>query len=185
MMKKKQITLIVISLFILVLAQTTAFALPSDNQAKMYIVSDTAEINRLTGIGIYTGHVAITRGTTHITSDKLTTYNDKSDQIKKAIAVGHQGKRAEYRTLTSKDKPILIAKAITITYFPQKHYVILTGDAAVSQGKDYITGPHLEYDLAKQILITKKSKQTKKSQRTTIVIQPSDFSSSDNTSNKE
>tara|TARA_Y100001001_G_C7986515_1_gene301352 strand:+ start:623 stop:1144 length:522 start_codon:yes stop_codon:yes gene_type:complete len=153
------------------------FALPSDSEQKMYISSDTAEINKLTGIGIFTGNVSITRGTTHITAEKLTTFNDANDQIKKAIALGTKKQRAEYKTLTKKNKPVLIAKAVTLTYFPLKHYVILDGDATVSQGKDYISGPHLEYDLQKQVLITKKSQnENEKNIRTTIVIQPANLS---------
>lgn len=162
-----------ITLLLCMFASTT-FALPSDNFKKLYISSDTASINRTTGISIYTGNVDITRGTTHIISDKLTTYSDKHDNIQKAIATGSPDKLASYQTLTAKDKPIMVAKAITITYFPQKHYVILDGNASVTQGVNSITSPHLEYDLQKQILITKNKPETKK--RTTIIIQPNELS---------
>lgn len=159
---------------IALLFTSTIFALPSDNFKKLFISSDSASINRTTGISIYTGNVEITRGTTQVTADKLTTYSDKKDQIQKAIAVGTKDNLASYQTMTAENKPILIAKAITITYFPQKHYVILDGDASVIQGINTIKSPHLEYDLQKQILITNESPKEKN--RTTIIIQPDDLS---------
>jgi len=158
------------------LLATSTFALPSDNLAKLFISANSASINKITGISIYTGNVDIVQGTTHITADKLTTYSDKKDQIKKAIAIGTTANRASYQTLTAKDKPILIAKAVVITYFPQKHYVILDGDASVVQGVNSITSAHLEYDLQKQILMTNDNSTVAK-KRTTIVIKPDELSS--------
>lgn len=161
------------SIFLLVVSPLS-LALPSDNLEKLYISSDAAQIDRTTGVGVYTGNVKIDRGSTHVIANQLTTYSDKQNKVVKAIAVGDNKQPAQYRTTPTADKPELVATANNITYFPQKHYVILTGNAIVTQGNDSITGPHLEYDLNKQILTTMPDKQTTKG-RTTIVIQPNDF----------
>ena len=119
---------------------------------------------------VFNSNVQLFDSTNTLKSNKLTYFND----IQKAIAVGTKDHLASYQTMTAENKPILIAKAITITYFPQKHYVILDGDASVIQGINTIQSPHLEYDLQKQILLTNESPKAKK--RTTIIIQPDDLS---------
>lgn len=147
--------------------------LPSDKTAKLYITSDTADLNKSTGISIFIGNVKVNHGSTHVTADKLTTYSDKKNQIVKAIAEGENGNLATYQTMTDPNKPPLNATALVIQYFPQQHYVILIGQANAVQGKDSISGPRLEYDVAKQILLSKTIPGTSNG-RTTIVIQPSD-----------
>lgn len=163
---------------------TSIDALPEDSLAKLYITAQSANINRQTGIGVYEGDVSVTRGSTHLTAAKLTTYTDKQDKMIKAVAEGTAENRAIYTTLLQTDKPILIAKAEVITYLPPTHYIIMDGNAEVSQGKDFIQSPHLEYDLIKQILLTKNDTNMKKN-RTTIVIQPGDFTSSNASKGKE
>jgi lipopolysaccharide export system protein LptA len=150
------------------------YALPNDNQEKLYIAADNADINRETGIGIYSGNVQVTRGSTELSANKLTTYSDKNNQMIKAIAEGTLNNLATYHTLTDPNSPPLVAKAVMITYFPDKHYVILDNQAEIIQGKNSIKSPHLEYDLQKQILVTKKNKDNNK-ERTMIIIQPSDL----------
>ncbi|MBY0545129.1 MAG: lipopolysaccharide transport periplasmic protein LptA [Gammaproteobacteria bacterium] len=151
--------------------------LPSDKTAKLYIVSDNAQLNKATGISVFSGNVKVDHGSTHVTADKLTTYSDKNNQVIKAIAEGANGNFATYQTMTDPKKPPLNAKALIIQYFPQQHYVILIGQAVVTQGPDSITGPQLEYDLKNQILITKNN-GSMGSGRTKIVIQPNDVEQS-------
>jgi lipopolysaccharide export system protein LptA len=153
---------------------TSLAEIPSDQTAKLYITSDSAELNKSTGISIFLGNVKVDHGTTHVTCDKLTTYSDKNNHVVKAIAEGENGNLATYQTMTDPNKPVLNAKAEVIQYFPQRHYVILIGQAYVIQGTDSVAGPRLEYDLKNQVLITKTVPGTSTG-RTQIVIQPNDL----------
>lgn len=160
----------------LLFAIVASAELPSDKTAKLYITSDTAELNKLTGISIFTGNVKVDHGSTHVTANKLTTYSDQKNQVVKAIAEGSEGQLATYQTMTAPNKPPVNAKALVIKYFPQRHYVILIGQANAVQGTNSIQGPRLEYDLTNQLLITKNVAGANGG-RTEIVIQPDDAGS--------
>jgi lipopolysaccharide export system protein LptA len=149
----------------------------SDKTAKLYITSQTAELNKATGISVFIGDVKVDHGSTHVTADKLTTYSDENNRMTKAIALGNTSKMATYESITDTNKPPLFATAEKIEYFPQKKYVILIGNAHVTQGKNSIAGPQLEYDLEKQLLITK-TDQAKAHARTEIIIQPNEVGTS-------
>lgn len=162
-------------MFLTLFTPLTTFAeIASDQTAKLYITSDSAELNKSTGISIFTGNVKVDHGTTHVTCDKLTTYSDKNNHVVKAVAEGENGDLATYQTMTDPQKPVLNAKAEVIQYFPQRHYVILIGQAYVIQGTDSVAGPRLEYDLKNQVLITKTIPGAATG-RTQIVIQPNDL----------
>lgn len=174
--------LLSLSLFIL-LIPSISVALSSDQTKKLYIRSKTANINRTTGIGVFIGDVVIDQGTTHVTGDKVITYNDKNNKLKQVTIIGLNGHFAHYKTLTELKKPPLYATARTIKYYPKSHYVILIKDGHIKQGTDSIDGQHLEYDIQKQVLnSTAITKTNGKNSRTTIIIQP-DGSSSTKTGN--
>lgn len=167
-----QFVLILSLLFCLLSLPLTSFAeISSDKTAKLFIVSDNAELNKSTGVSVFIGNVKVDHGSTHLTSDKLTTYSNQKNQLIKAVAESTSNELAIYTTLTAANKPPLIAMAKVIQYFPQQHYVILQGQAYVKQGTDTISGPHLEYDIAKQILVTK-TLNNGTAGRTQIVVQP-------------
>lgn len=170
-MKRKLLKNKLLFVFMLIFPLLTFADLPSDKTAKLYITSDSAELNKLTGISIFTGNVKVDHGATHVTADILTTYSDQKNQVIKAVAEGKNGRLATYQTMTDPKKPPLNAKALIIQYFPQRHYVILIGQAYAVQGTDSIQGPRLEYDLTNQLLITKNVPGTSGG-RTEIVIQP-------------
>lgn len=145
--------------------------IPSDKTAKMYITSDYAELSKSTGVSIFTGNVKVDRGSTHLTADKLTTYSNQKNQLIKIIAESTGNGLATYETLTAVNKPPLEASAQMIQYDPQKHYVILRGKAFVKQGADSISGPQLEYDITKQLLVSKTVTKSNTG-RTQIIVQP-------------
>lgn len=147
------------------------FALQADQKEKIYISSDYAEMNRQTGIGIYRSGVEIDMGTTHVTGDILTTHMNKQNKIEVAVVEGNKKQLAHYRTIPEEGKAELHAKSKIIKFYPQRKYVILIGNASITQGHDSITGERLEYDMNKQSLISPKVAGAKKS-RTRIVIDP-------------
>ncbi len=154
------------------------FALDSDKQEKTYLYADQAEINKQTGIGVYTGNVKVDRGTTHVTGDKIITHSSKDNKITRIIIHAGKHQRAHFESKTNLNKPPLIAEADLIKYFPQKHYALLIGNAKARQGNDSIDGPYLKYDTEGEVL-TAMNKPGKKGQagRTTIIIEPDDIKS--------
>lgn len=160
---------------ILILAAFPAYAefdVNKDKNEKAYISSDTADLNRTTGVGVYRVDVKIDQGSTHVRGDVVTTYTDANNKLKEAIIVGKEGELASYETLIETGKPVLYAKAKTIKFYPQKNYIILIGNASIIQGTDSIQGDQLEYDIEKQHLIAKGNDSSKGKNRTTIVILP-------------
>ena len=162
---------VLIFIFMLLSPIVTQAEIPSDKQAKLYINADQANLNKSTGISIFTGHVVLDHGSTHVTCDKLTTYSDKAGKLNKAIAESLTDQLATYETMTDIDKPPLQAKAKRIEYYPDRHYVILLQHAYVVQGQNSIIGEHLEYDIKNQLLITKPADNSPNA-RTQIIIQP-------------
>ena len=162
----------------LLLLPMYCYSLPSDTEKPMVINADSLDINQESGIHIYKDNVTIDRGTTHVRGDKLTTYNDQHNKLNKAIIESFTGKPVQYRTLLEEGKPELVATADTIIYLAQRNYVILEGNAKVTQGRDSITGQRLEYDLEKRQLLAPLSKQKGKPSRAQIIIEPDSIASS-------
>ncbi len=159
-----------------VIVPIVGVCLPSDNEKPMQIAADSAEMNRETGAAAYQNNVEIDQGTTHIRGDKLTTHNNSHNKLEKAVVEGSAKELAHYRTLTELNKPELKADAMKITFYTIKRYVILEGQAQITQGKDLIQGERLEYDLTKRQL--KAPEQPKSHGRTTIIIEPDSIADS-------
>jgi lipopolysaccharide export system protein LptA len=141
------------------------FALSTDKQQIAYLQADSAQINHLTGVGIYKGHVKLTQGSTVITADTLLTHTDKQNQIDQATAIGQP---ATYNTMPDNSPNPFLASAQTIQYYPTQSLVKLIGDAKSTQGSDSFAGPEMTYDIKQQVVISASSSQG----RTNIVIQP-------------
>lgn len=170
LLKKQRLSL---CFFALLATSLSGLALNTDQNQKLYIVSQTADMNRTTGIGIFKGDVVIDQGTTHVTGDQVVTHNDKNNKLEEVVITGINNNLASYKTLTETGKPPLVATAGTIKYYPQQHYVILLKSASIKQGANSINGEHLEYDIAKQLLNSTATALTGGGpSRTTIVIQP-------------
>lgn len=155
------------------LASVAEFQLQPSNTEKLFVSSETAEINRQSGIGVYVTDVTIDQGDTHVTGDKATTHDDETGKLKEVIIESSSKQLAHYRTLVEEGKPELHAKAKTIKYYPQKNYIVLIGTASIVQGEDTIRGTQLEYDINKQVLKShQQAKNGNPPSRTTIVIDP-------------
>lgn len=153
------------------LGLSCVYALANDNKKPATLSADQVDFNHKTGKGVYTGHVIIVQGTTEIHADKLITYTDpKNNKLAKAIAYG---KPARYQTLPKQQQTMFYARADTITYYPQKKLIFLSGNAHVKQGKNLLTSPHIKYNISQGEVITKGNSH----QRTKIVFTPNDIAS--------
>ncbi len=143
-----------------------SYALPEDRQAMFYLKSDTADIDQSTHVGIFTGHVEIDQGTTHLRSNTAKTIGNANNQLTQAIAKGSPSKQAHFWSQMSDNKPLLHAWADAIYYFPEQNRVELVGNAKVQQGDDTFKAPKIIYDTKNQHVITK----AEGTQRTTITL---------------
>ncbi|KTD47693.1 lipopolysaccharide transport periplasmic protein LptA [Legionella quateirensis] len=157
------------SLFlILMLNLMVGYALPTDKEQIMHVVSDSADLNQKNHKGIYTGNVEFIQGTTNLNAAKAITNGDAKNQLTLAIASGENGKQAHYWTETGPDKPPFHAYADTIKYYPLKHLIELIGNARIEQGTNSLSAAKISYDTLEQHVVSESDGKT----RTTIIIYP-------------
>ncbi len=152
-------------------------ALASDRDQPIELEADTADIDDLKGISIYTGSVILTQGSMVIKSHKLTLYNDKNKELEKAVAVGAKGKLATFKQRPEgKDKDFR-ARATSMIYYLKKDKIHLLKNAYVWQGGDTFSGDKIIYDTKRETVIAKSKKDKhgqpiKSGGRVKVTIQP-------------
>lgn len=168
---------LLISLFMITITSNICFGItnpianvktlmPSNSDEATHIKADTAIYNFKTGINVYQGHVLVLQGKSQLRADTITTYNlPNSQKIGKIVAIGNL---AQYDTATS-NKKLLHAQAKRIVYDVATNKVLLIGDGEIKQGGDTFSGPHIEYDLKQQAIISTPSNKM----QTVINIGPS------------
>jgi len=130
-----------------------AIALSSDRDQPINLEADHADIDDLKGISIYTGNVILTQGSMVIKSNKLTLYNDKNNELEKAIAVGNSKKLATFKQRPEgKDKDFR-ARSITMIYYLDKDKIHLLKKAYVWQAGDTFSGDKIIYDTKKETVL--------------------------------
>ncbi|RUR16893.1 lipopolysaccharide transport periplasmic protein LptA [Legionella sp. km535] len=155
-------------LLILMLNVMVGYALPSDKEQTMHVISDSADLSQKNHKGVYTGNVEFIQGSTNLNAAKAITQGDAKNQLVLAIANGEKGKQAHYWTETGPDKPPFHAYADTIKYYPLKHLIELIGNARIEQGTNSLSAAKISYDTLEQHVVSESDGKT----RTTIIIYP-------------
>lgn len=135
----------------LTLLPIMTFALATDEQQSIDLQADSVSINHKTGVGVYRGHVQLTRGTTVVKGDLMVVQFDRENKLEKAAITG---KPASYQTLTDPEKPMLILIGHTINYYPERGFAEVVGDAKVTQGNNSFAGPKINFDIKNKIVNT-------------------------------
>ena len=147
-------------------------ALPGDWQQEIVIVSDSAKMDRRTGVVIYKGNVILTQGSLRIESDRLTVMR-QNDALEKAIA---EGKPARYQQTNAADQLPTHAEASRIEYRAGERKALLTGQARLEQAGNEIRGEKILYDMTAEVVTATAGKNKKEPeappQRIRVVIQP-------------
>lgn len=154
------------SLSLCILCSPMSYALTQDKQATVYLSAGSASINQSTHTGMYTDHVAIDQGTTHLRADTAETKTNEKNQLIFALAKGNAHALAHVWTDTAIDKPPVHAYADVIRYYPIEHRVELIGHARVVQGDNAFKAPLIIYDTLTQHVVTKPEGR----ERTTIIF---------------
>ncbi len=140
---------------------TNVYALIIDNKKPIDIEAKEAEMNKKIGITTYTGNVIITQGSLKLTANKVDIFHDEKD-VKKIIAIGDNKKLAQYKQQRDKHNDYIYAEAISITYLVNDNFIKLRNKASLKRGEiDSFSGDYLDYDIAKDKVLAKKSKTGK------------------------
>lgn len=134
-----------------------AYALPSDKNEKVHIVSDTWTYNYKNGSSIFEGNVKVDQGTTHIRANRLITKNNRKHQIEEAIAYGVEN-LAHYWTLPAVGDPEIHAIARIIKFYPLTSNITLENDVTVTQGENSFKGQLIHYNMNDQTIAVPASK---------------------------
>ena len=152
-------------------------ALSSDRDQPINLEADSADIDDLKGISIYTGNVILTQGSLVIKSNKLTLYSDKNHELEKAVAVGAKNKLATFKQRPEGKDTDFHARAKTMIYFLNQDKIHLIKNAYVWQAGDTFSGDKIIYDTKNETVVasSKKNKDGKpvsSGGRVKVTIQP-------------
>ena len=153
----RQLNCLFIMLFI---CMTSSYALKNDLKEKILIAADSGVYNYKTGIRIFEGNVKVDQGTTHVTSDRLITRNNKEHKIQEAIAYGIKTP-AHYWTLQNPGEPEMHALAQIIKYYPLLSNVALEENVEIIQAENNFKGPIILYNMNEQTITVPAAKNAR------------------------
>ncbi|VAW49976.1 hypothetical protein MNBD_GAMMA04-2192 [hydrothermal vent metagenome] len=142
-----------------------------DEEQPIHITADHLEVQEKTGISTYTGNVNIQQGSLELTGDTVTIIHpDGQLEMVKAY-----GAPAQFKRFSQVEQSWINGQANLIQYNTKYKTILLSGDAKVMQpGKHTITGSNIFYDVSKQTLMAKGSKDGHNRVSVTFKPAPSD-----------
>ena len=156
-------------LSVLLLTQAgTSWALSTDREQPIRIVSDSADIDDKSGIAIYKGSVVMTQGTTQLTGD-IVTIKSQNRTVSEVIAVG---KQAHYKEQQDGDQGEIKSWGNTIHYYIDKEKVVLLESARVEQKEDVVKGKRIDYDMKTQRISAQSDRKGSEGDRVEMLFQP-------------
>jgi lipopolysaccharide export system protein LptA len=149
---------------------TASMALPSDKNETIRGSADNLMVDQKNGVATYTGSVKIEQGSLMISADSIVIHTSPDSSVEKMIATGNP---ARFQQQPEKDQGVVTAAAKQITYTPNNERLVLIEDASVEQNGAVMSGPHIDYDLLKEVMkAAGKNGTPGNGQRIEIVIPP-------------
>ena len=139
---------------------TLSWALPEDSQQEIQISSDSASLDKIQGLIIYTGNVKMTQGTLNIQADKIILTRN-NDGLQKVKALGNP---AHYEQVISLQEGKTQASGNTIIYHAASEELVLIDNAALEKQGNLFSGEKIVYLINEQ--------RIKADSRVHMVIQP-------------
>jgi lipopolysaccharide export system protein LptA len=127
----------------LLMASVPAAALEGDEELPLYLEADSAQLDDVKAISVYTGNVLVRQGTLQIQADEVTIQHGDDRRPVKIIAVGDP---ATYRQALDGDEQGVRAEALRMEYVTEKDEITLVDQAVVFQGKDTFRNDRIVYD---------------------------------------
>jgi len=145
-------------------------ALPSDKNETIRGSADNLTVDQKNGVATYTGAVKIEQGSLRISADSIVIHTSADSSVEKMIATGNP---ARFEQQPEKDQGVVTAAAKQITYTPNNERLVLIENASVEQNGAVMSGPHIDYDLLKEVMkAAGKNGTAGNGQRIEIVIPP-------------
>lgn len=167
---KIRFTLAPLALALLASYSTITMALPSDKNETIRGSADNLTVDQKNGVATYTGSVKIAQGSLMISADSIVIHTNPDSSVEKMIATGSP---ARFQQQPEKDQGVVTAAAKQITYTPNNEHLLLVEDASVEQNGAVMSGPHIDYDLVKEVMKAAGTPSTGGGgQRIEIVIPP-------------
>lgn len=150
------------------LCSCAAWALPGDKHETIHGSADNLTVDQKNGVATYTGSVEIRQGSLIIHADSIIIHTNAEGGVEKMIATGSP---AKFQQQPEEEQGVVTAAAKQITYTPNNEHLLLIEDASVEQNGAVMSGPHIDYDLVKEVM---KAEGNNKGdgQRIEIVIPP-------------
>lgn len=161
-----------------------AWALPSDKNETIRGSADNLTVDQKNGVATYTGSVEIRQGSLVINADSIIIHTNTEGGVEKMIATGSP---AKFQQQPEEQQGVVTAAAKQITYTPSNEHLLLIEDASVEQNGAVMSGPHIDYDLVKEVMKAEGNNKGE-GQRIEIIIppkasQPEDPQASSSTTN--
>ncbi len=150
---------------LLFLTSVSVFANKADNNKPYVVKANSVLMDSQQHITTYIGNVHATQGSTHLTANKVITYENKQNKITKLIAYGSP---AKYDTLPDNQTKKLYASAEKIIYSPNDNLIHLRGNGFVTQSGRKLKGNKIDYNMDTELLYSAKHEKA----QTTIIIPP-------------
>ena len=145
-------------------------ALPNDKNETIRGSADNLTVDQKNGIATYTGSVTISQGSLKISADSIVIHTNPDSSVEKMIATGNP---ARFQQQPEPNQGVVTAAAKQITYTPNNEHLVLIEDASVEQNGAVMSGPHIDYDLVKEVMKAAGTKTSSgEGQRIEIVIPP-------------
>ena len=149
---------------------TVTLALPEDKNETIRGSADNLTVDQKNGVATYTGSVKIQQGSLAIAADSIVIHTNPDSSVEKMIATGGPPR---FQQQPEKDQGVVTAAAKQITYTPKNEHLVLIEDASVEQNGAVMSGPHIDYDLVKEVMKAAGGASTSgNGQRIEIVIPP-------------
>lgn len=153
-------------MLVLMLVCGPVLALESDRQQKIYIESHELDIDEADGVSEYRGEVQFTRGSIHLTADKVRIF-EKEGELQKLLAWGQP---VHIRQQLDDNRGETRAVANRMEYMAASDRLFLYGDAHLWQKGNEFSGDVIEYHLADEKVVARGDES--QSGRVHIVIEP-------------
>ena len=123
-----------------------SWALPEDSQQEIQITSDSASLDKIQGLIVYTGNVSMTQGTLNIKADKITLTRN-SEGLQKIKALGNP---AHYEQVISLQEGKTQASGNTIIYHAASEELVLIKNAELEKQGNLFSGEKIVYLISEQ-----------------------------------
>ncbi len=154
------------------------FALPSDSQQEIHIISDSAFLDKPQGRLVYSGNVEMKQGSLNIQADRITLVRTESG-LQKIIALG---KPAHYEQVLSVTDGKTQAYGETIIYSTQNEELTLLVNAGLEKQGNLFSGEKIVYLIKEQRV---KADSSSQDSRIHMIIQPKKAPSEASNKNKD